>query len=116
MDRPWSIELAMGITSTKVLVAQPASTSFHVRLTAGEWGYTFSHDGRLSTIRVGDVPSVHDRDDHQLLASTPSLKELGGFVRKLEQRYDIRFQRQHAAVRTSLAGAEPVVLAWASTL
>ena len=91
-------------------------TSFQLRVLSEEWGYTFTHDGRVSSIRIVDVPVVHDRDDHQLLALTPPLKDIGTLVRKLEHRYGIVFRRNAAAVRTSLAGAEPVVMAWASTL
>jgi hypothetical protein len=117
MNQWWSIELALDVNVGRAEIGVPATgTSFHLHLNADAWGFTFSHDNRVSSIRVVDIPSVNGRDDHQLLASTPSLKELGPFVRRLEQRYDILFRRNAAAVRTTVAGAEPIVLAWASTI
>lgn len=116
IGQPWSIELALDASVGRASLSPSAGTSFHLRVHSEEWGYTFSHDGKVSSIRVGDVPFVHDRDEHQLLASTPTLRDVGTLVRKLEQRFGIRFQRQFANVRTTLAGAEPVVLAWATSL
>jgi hypothetical protein len=114
LDRSWSIELALDVGVGHATA--PIGTSFLLRLSSEEWSYTFVHDNKISKIRIVDVPFVADRDDHQLLAATPSLKDLGALIKKLEQRYDVRFQRRGAVVRTNLAGAEPIVLAWASTL
>jgi hypothetical protein len=37
-------------------------------------------------------------------------------VRQLERLHQIQFQRQHAAVRTNLAGAEVEIRSWIATL
>ena len=117
VNQPWSIELAFAVSDGRAAISPlGVGTSFQLRVNADEWSYSFCHGGRISTIRVVDVPGVLDRDDHQLLAQTPPLKDVGQLVRKLEQRYGIYFQRRHASCRSSLPGAEPVVLAWASAL
>lgn len=115
MNRSWLIEAVIGIADA------PASfgfsgTRFQIVLSSEEWGFAFSHDGRASSIRVTDVPFVHDRDDFQLLAQTPPLKSLGVLIRQLEQRHGIFFQRRYANVRTNLAGAEVIVKSWIMTL
>jgi hypothetical protein len=117
IGQSWSIEVALDVAVGRAMISpQSVGTSFQLRMLADEWSYTFCHDGRVSSIRVADVPSVHDRDDHQLLASTPPLKDLASLIRKLEQRYGIHFQRRTASVRTTLTGAEPIVLSWAQSL
>lgn len=62
------------------------------------------------------MPHADGRDDHQLALATPSLKQLGTMVRHLEQRFNIFFQRHHAAIDTSLAGTEPIIRAWLTRL
>jgi len=117
VNQPWSIELAFAVSDGRAMITTGAvGTSFQLRVHADEWQYSFCHAGRVSAIRVADVPGVIDRDDHQLLAQTPPLKDVGQLVRKLEQRYGIYFQRRHASCRSTLPGAEPVVLAWATSL
>lgn len=117
VNQPWSIDVAFAVSDGRAAIT-PASigTSFQLRVHPDEWMYSFCHAGRVSSIRVVDVPGVIDRDDHQLLAQTPPLRDVGQLVRKLEQRYGIYFQRRSASCRSTLPGAEPVVLAWATSL
>lgn len=114
----WSIEVALGIATgtAAYCFGDPIGTRFHLRLRADEWGYSFCHAGRVSTIRVIDVPQVQSSDDHHLLAATPPLAAIEGLIRQLEARYEICFQRRHAAVRTTIPGAEAVVLRWVAAI
>jgi hypothetical protein len=93
-------------------VAGAADSRFHIAISATDWSFVFRHRGRVSSLRVTDVASVHDHDDHGLIRSVPPLRELGGLIRKLEQRNSIAFDRKGAAVLTGLPGAEPAIRAW----
>ena len=81
-----------------------------------EWGFQLHHLGQASWIRVTDVAFVHGRDDHGMLARIPRLREIGLFVRELERRFRVRFDRDAARVRTSIPDAEPVLRAWIGAL
>jgi hypothetical protein len=91
-------------------------TRFHLQVYSEEWGYTFTHQGRTSWIRVTDIAFVHGRDDHGLLPSTPSLRDIGTLVRSLEQRYAIALPRDRPLMRTSLPDAELALREWVTTL
>lgn len=88
------------------------ATRFQLEIFAEEWGFMFCHAGQTSWIRVTDIPFVHGRDDHALLAQTPPLREINMLVRRLEERHDIAFGRD-PLVRTSLLGAESAIADWA---
>src|SRR4051812_18178534 len=47
-------------------VAGAADSRFHIAISATDWGFVFRHRGRVSSLRVTDVASVQDRDDHGL--------------------------------------------------
>jgi hypothetical protein len=114
----WHALVALGVTG-EVPAADAddrVETRFHVEIFAQEWGFFFCHGGRASWIRVTDIPFVHGRDDHRLLPVTPPLKEIGGLMRRLEQRHGLRFRRDLALVRTNLAGAEPAIRKWVDAL
>lgn len=91
-------------------------TSFRLEIYAEEWGYAFRHRGSTSWIRVTDIPFVHGSDDHGLLSQTPTLRDIGRFIRALEARYGIELLRHAPMVRTSLAGAETAIADWARSL
>lgn len=76
----------------------------------------FEHAGKMSWIRVTDVPFVHGRDDHGLLGLTPALKDLSQLVRSLEERFGCQFERASPEIRSSIAGAEPAVREWVEAL
>ena len=92
-----------------------ASTKFQVAIDPDSWGYVFTHGDRTSTIHITTYPMARDRDEHRLLAMTPALKRLGTLVRELEERYRIFFPRHHAAIRSDLQGADPMIRAWLSS-
>jgi hypothetical protein len=104
----WYVELTLGTTG----VTGEEPTLLRLELYSEEWGFWFRHDDKISWIRVTDVPFVHGRDDHRLLAETPALKNLGSLVRALERRFGVRFDLEAASIRTSLFGAEPAVREW----
>lgn len=83
---------------------------------AEEWGYQFEHDGRISWIRVTDVPFVHGRDEHGLLAKTPRLEQISVLVREIEQRHGLVFERQHAVVRSNVPDEDGVIATWIKRL
>jgi hypothetical protein len=83
---------------------------------AEEWGYRFEHDGRISWIRVTDVPFVHGRDEHGLLSKTPRLEQIGALMREIEQAKEIEFQRQHAIVRSNVPDEDGVIATWIKKL
>ena len=97
-------------------VDETVGTRFQLEIYAEEWGFVFSHQQRVSWIRVTDIAFVHGRDDHQLLADAPPLREIGAYLRALERRYAIAFPRHALHVRTSLPGSEHVIRAWAREL
>lgn len=110
----WHVEIAMGLEP-----APPPSdfderktSRFHLDVYAEEWGVFFCHGGRASWIRVTDLAFVHGRDEHELLAIVPSLRDVGLLLRDLERRHRIQFQRSHATIRTNLANAETTIRSW----
>lgn len=105
-DQKWHVDIAL----------EDGDTRFELEIYAEEWGFKLSHEGRVSWIRVTDVPFVHGRDEHQLLRRTPPLKHIGVLLAELEQRYEIRFDRRSAAIRTTIADAAPIVASWIETL
>ena len=105
-DRDWSVEVAMHVGSSR----------FVIEIFAAEWGFTFQHDGRVSWIRVTDIPFVHGQDDFQLLHETTSLMQIGTVLHHVEHLYGIKFPRDQALVRTSVEDAEPTILDWVRSL
>ena len=114
----WHVEIAMGLdTATPPAdFDETRTTRFHLDIYSEEWGVFFCHAGKASWIRLTDIAFVHGRDEHGLLAIVPPLRDIGGFLRGLEQRHEIQFQRKHAAIRTNLANAEPVIRSWLAAL
>jgi hypothetical protein len=93
-----------------------SATKFMIEIYAEEWGFRFEHADRLSWIRVTDVPFVHGRDEHELLKRVPRLNSIGTVLAELEAKHGIRFNRDAAAIRTTLAGAESVIADWVRAL
>jgi hypothetical protein len=114
----WHVEIALDVLNQRAPSEydEATATRFHVDIYTEEWGFFFCHGGRSSWIRVTDIAFVHGRDDHQLLGAVPALKDIGTLVRRLEGEYRMRFQRQHAHVRTNLPSLEPPIRDWVSTL
>ena len=92
------------------------ATRFRIEIYSEEWGYLFCHRGRGSWIRVTDIPFVHGRDDFGLVAATPALHDLGLLLRRVEADHQLHFRRDHALVRTNLAGSETAIRRWVETL
>lgn len=88
------------------------NSRFLLNVYAEEWGFAFHHDDRASWIRVTDIPFVHGRDDFALLAHTPELLDIGGFVTSLEKSHGLAFARRDAQVRTNLDNAPEIIRAW----
>jgi hypothetical protein len=114
----WHAEISMDTVDgpARVEYDEHKDTRFHLDIYSEEWGFFFCHAGRVSWIRITDIPFVHGRDDHQLLLQTPALPDIGKLLRSLEEKHHVRFQRQHAIVRTNVVAAEPVIRRWLLTL
>lgn len=104
----WHAEILIG--AHQPTGASP--TTLLVELFSEEWGFWFRHAEKVSWIRITDVPFVHGRDDHGLLARTPALHKLGTLVRELEDRYKLQFQTKKSAIRTNLVAADPAIREW----
>jgi hypothetical protein len=96
--------------------AEALDTRFQLFILPDEWGYFFSHAGRVSRIRVTDLVHTELRDDHDLASVTPPLRRIGTLVRRLEHRFAITLPRYEAGVATTLPGSEPSVRAWVDSL
>ena len=105
-DPKWSVEI----------VLTHDATSFQIEIFAEEWGFSFSHQDKLSWIRVTDVPFVHGRDEFDLLHSTPPLKRIGEMLYQIEHRFFLRFDRKRAVIRTTIPDAEPAIRRWVESL
>jgi hypothetical protein len=114
----WHVEIAIAELDAPPPVEfdERVATRFQLDLYSEEWGYFFCHQGHSSWIRVTDIPFVHGRDDFGLLVQTPTLGSIGAMMRSLETRHTIQLRREHALVRTNLAGGEPVVRRWLASL
>ena len=111
-----TVLLAPEAATPAVEFDEKRDTRFRIEIYSEEWGFFFCHRGRASWIRVTDIPFAHGQDDYRLLAATPALKNLGPFLRAIELRHAVRFQREHALVLTNLAAAEPEIRSWLRSL
>lgn len=114
----WHAEISLDVIDgpARVDFDERVDTRFHIDVYSEEWGFFFCHEGRVSWIRITDIPFVHGRDDHQLLTQTPSFEHIGALVRVLEGKHNVRFNRQHAIIRTNIAAAEPQIRRWLLTI
>jgi hypothetical protein len=113
----WDVEVGLGIEAkpARIEFDPRRDTRFQLYIYSEEWGFRFAHGGRASWIRVTDIPFVHGADELKLLDATPPLKNLGAFVRALEAEHGLEFQRAHAAVSSTIPGAEAAVRKWLQT-
>src|SRR5690349_3802850 len=83
----WHVEIALDVVHTRAPSEfdEVIATRFHLDIYLEEWGVFFCHGGNASWVRVTDVPFVHGRDDFQLLAVLPPLKDVGQLLRQLER-------------------------------
>ena len=100
----WYIEITID--------SDTVETCFELNIYPEEWGFVFRRGARVSSIRVTDIAFVHGRDDHQLLADTPSLANIGELLAWIERRYDVVLHRTRATVKSNLVRATAVVRPW----
>src|SRR5690348_9029878 len=57
----WAIEISLDVRDFPAPAEfdERTDTRFHLDLYAEEWGVLFCHAGRLSRVRVTDIPFVH---------------------------------------------------------
>ena len=104
----WFVEVVLGTGNS--------GPQFHLDVYSEEWGFRFVHGARSSWIRVTDIPFVHGRDDHALLAETPKLTAIGRLLGTLEGKFGVRFSRNPLRVRTNVRTAEPKIREWLAGL
>lgn len=109
----WYAEILVG-TSADTL-DEEESTLLRIELFSEEWGYCFRHGGKVSWIRVTDVPFMHGRDEHSLLGDTRALTGFGTLVRAIESRFGISFDPRSAVIQTNLFGADGAIREWIET-
>lgn len=114
----WHVEILLDVLEARAPSEhdEATATRFHIDIYSEEWGFYFCHGGRCSWVRVTDQPFVHGRDDYHLLGLTPALADIGQLLRHLELKHKVRFRREHAHIRTNVAGAEAPVRAWVAAL
>lgn len=110
----WFVEIDLDAFSRTGDDAQP--TRFRIEIYAEEWGFVFTHAGRVSWIRVTDTRFAHGPDEHELLDASPKLGSIGAFLKTLEARFGIRFDREHPRVRTNIEDAEQRIASWVARL
>ncbi len=108
-DRPWHVDVRIPVVGS-----HDSSLTLHIR--NDDWSVAFEHAAKRSAILLKEVAPVADPDDHALAGLVPPLKELGVLLRDLEQRFAIAFARANAIIDTSIAGAEPIIRAWGTSL
>lgn len=110
----WDVSIALDARAVPAVHEFDVATDtrFHISIAKDEWGFFFCHLAKASWIRVTDVPRVFERDEHELVRDVPPLRDLGSLVQKLEEKHDIRFHRQHASIRTNIAGAQSTIRIW----
>jgi hypothetical protein len=111
---PWDVTIALDIVdrAASPTVMSAADSRFHIAIAASEWGFFFCHRGKVSWIRITDVPFVSERDEYGLLPRTPPLRDVGTLVQALEERHELSFKRRHASVRTTLPDADNAIRIW----
>ena len=85
---------------------------FHLAIEALEWSFQVSRGAKMSWIRVLEEPRVHERDDFELLARTPALRNLATLVQGIEDSFRVRFRRAHARIWTNLPEGEDKIRLW----
>ena len=88
---------------------------FEIDIYPEEWGFVFQQGTRISSIRVGETPFVHGRDDHELLAHVPTLERIGQLLTQLESQFNLTFHWSRAVVRSNLIRGTAIVRAWLMT-
>ena len=84
----------------------------NIALDSLEWGFMFAFDKRMSWIRVATAPAVHEWDDFGLVDVTPPLRNLATLVQMIEDRFEIRFRRAEAKIRTNIENSEDKIRVW----
>lgn len=114
----WYVEIALDVIARSAAYDfdETTATRFHLDVYREEWAVWFCHRGRSSRIVCSDAVRVHGRDDYNLVEITPRLRDIAGLVRRVETGYGVRFAREHAALCTNLASAEPAIRTWIAAL
>ena len=110
----WDVTIALDVVDRPALPTFDGrlDSRFHISISPTEWGFFFCHAGRVSWIRVTDVPTVYERDEHELLRDVPPLRDIGSLVHRLEERHQLAFHRKHASIKTSIPGTEDTIRIW----
>jgi hypothetical protein len=103
--RHWWVEITL--TCEHSLQSQ-----LHLNIYPTEWGFTFRHAQKVSSIRITDQLHVEKADEHDLPAEAVELARFTSQLVVLEDRHRLSFRRHCAAVRSNIRRATPIVRAW----
>ncbi|HET7504260.1 MAG TPA: hypothetical protein VFK02_24735 [Kofleriaceae bacterium] len=110
---PWKVTILLDVVNPRLALADTAvRTRLQIVIESFEWSVFFTHGSGVSWIRVTEAPRVHERDDFKLLPHVTELRNLGTFVRWIEQRFKLEFRRPHATIHTNLIDAQQNILLW----
>ena len=114
----WEVTIALevGDRPAPPYICSPVDTRFELAITSTAWDFLFRHHGHASGIRVTDVATINERDEHDLVRHVPPLRNIGLLIRNLERNLAISFRRTRACIRTTLTNAEAPILAWVAEL
>jgi hypothetical protein len=114
----WYVRIALDVVDAPAPEMHDGKTAtrFHLDVYRDEWGVQFLHKGKTSHVRRVHSTFASGPDQHKLLKELPALAALGAFVRGLEARHGVAFKRQHALVRSNLAGAKTTLAPWLAKL
>jgi hypothetical protein len=114
----WTIVIAFDAAGDAKIDSfdEATATRFQLELFPEEWGFRFCHRGRASWIRITDIAFAHGRDEHELLAERPRLKDIGQILRRLESRHEIAFDRTRPLIDSTIAESDQPLRIWAATL
>lgn len=98
--RHWYVEVQIATDAPGTLI--------ELNIYPEEWGLVFRRDGRVSSIRVTDVPFVHGLDDFKLLPMMPALADLDRLLDALQHRFEITFDRSRPKVHSNVKHVDGV--------
>jgi hypothetical protein len=114
----WYVRIALDVVDAPAPATHDGKTAtrFQLDVYRDEWGVQFLHKGKASHVRRVHSTFASGPDQHKLVKELPALAALGTFVRALETRHGVAFKREHALVRSNLAGAQATLAPWLAKL
>jgi hypothetical protein len=115
----WNVNVSLDVVDAPApaIYAREKDTRFHLDIYRDEWGLVFVHKKKTSHIRrTANETIVNGFDQHKLRKELPALASIGEFLRALEAKHGVAFERRHALVRSNVAGAQAALRDWLAKL